>query len=67
MDLLPHSDFKQEESREHEDEKEHPVLDRALDVSISVEDRQELRTEKRFRTALVVKRSFPVRLVHAYG
>jgi hypothetical protein len=46
MDLLSRRHFKEKEGGEDEDEKEHAVLDRALDKSVGVENRQEFRAEK---------------------
>jgi hypothetical protein len=45
MDPLARGHFKEEECRKYEYEKEHAVLDRALDVAICVQDRQEVRAE----------------------
>ncbi len=60
MNLLPRRHFKEKEGREDEHEKKHAVFDRALDITVRVQDRQELRAEKRIRNrAVVLKRSLP--------
>src|SRR5439155_4838326 len=38
MNLLSRSDFEEEECRKYENEEEYPILDRALDVAICVQD-----------------------------
>ena len=45
MNLLSRRDLEEKESREDKHEKEHPVLDRTFDVTICIEDRQEIRAE----------------------
>src|SRR5437762_745483 len=45
MNLLARSDFKEKECRKYEYQKEHAILDRALDVAICVQNRQEIRAE----------------------
>ena len=47
MNLLSRRDFEEKERGENEHEEEHTVFDRAFDVTIRVQDRQELRAEKR--------------------
>ena len=47
MNFLARGDFEKEECGEDEHEKEDAVFDRALDVAIRIQDRQELRSEHR--------------------
>src|ERR1700730_16663824 len=47
MDFLSRRDFKEKERREDEHKKKHAVFDRALDIAIRIEDRQELRAKAR--------------------
>jgi len=46
MNLLSRRDLKEKEGRENEHEKEHTVFDRTFNVTIRIQDRQELRSEK---------------------
>ena len=45
MNLLSRGHFEQKERGEDEYKKEQAVFDRALDVSIGIQDRQEVRAE----------------------
>ena len=45
MNFLAGCNFEEEECRKNENQKEDAVLDRALDVAIRVQDRQEIRAE----------------------
>src|SRR5262249_51880593 len=47
MDLLPRCDFEKKECSENEHKKEHASCNGALDIPIRIQDRQELRAEKR--------------------
>src|SRR4029077_8699483 len=55
MNLLSGRDFEQEKSGEHQHKKKHTVLDRALDVAIRVEDRQEVGAESRAHDRLNIE------------
>ena len=55
MDLLPRRHLKEKKRRENEDEKKHAILDRSFDEAIGVEDREELRAEKRGRNRFLIK------------
>jgi hypothetical protein len=47
MNFLARRNFEQKERCEDEHEEEHAVFNRAFDVTIGVQNRQELRAEKR--------------------
>ncbi len=46
MNLLPRRGFKEKERREDKHEKKHTIFDRTFNVTIRIQDRQELRSEK---------------------
>src|SRR4029453_3435606 len=49
MNFLARRDFEEKEGCKNQHKKEHAVLDRAFDITIRVQNRQELNTETRIR------------------